>query len=451
MLRSARLLVVFALLSLACSGGAGGPGGPGMEGGEEAPKRQVDPRTLVTVAAVGPGEVAATIQSTGVVESEAQADLTPEASGTVISISVEEGDTVKRGQVLAVIQNASLDAAYERAKAELARAERELAQVESLHKSGAVSDTELNTARDALNTAKTTLAEARSSAGHLRLVSPIDGTVALRDLRYGEVAGGKRAFQVVDLDRLRIVVKLPERDLSRLQVGQLATLTPVYDAEVHVAAELIRLSPTVDATTGTVRATLALPKGERTLRPGQFVSASLETERRQAALVVPREAVVYDDGQAMVYRVTIEEPPKEEAPKEDEKKEGEEEEKKGFSFSFGGEGGEGAEEEKEVELPGPYRVARKVPVELGLSDEDTTEIVSGLNPGDEVVVVGQANLRDGARVRFEADPRLEDVIAEEEAKKKAEAEKAEKAEGAKADGAKEDGAEKAEKAEGEEG
>lgn len=422
-----------------------------MEGGEEAPKRQVDPRTLVTVAAVGPGEVAATIQSTGVVESEAQADLTPEASGTVISISVEEGDTVKRGQVLAVIQNASLDAAYERAKAELARAERELAQVESLHKSGAVSDTELNTARDALNTAKTTLAEARSSAGHLRLVSPIDGTVALRDLRYGEVAGGKRAFQVVDLDRLRIVVKLPERDLSRLQVGQLATLTPVYDPEVHVAAELIRLSPTVDATTGTVRATLALPKGERTLRPGQFVSASLETERRQAALVVPREAVVYDDGQAMVYRVTIEEPPKEEAPKEDEKKEGEEEEKKGFSFSFGGEGGEGAEEEKEVELPGPYRVARKVPVELGLSDEDTTEIVSGLNPGDEVVVVGQANLRDGARVRFEADPRLEDVIAEEEAKKKAEAEKAEKAEGAKADGAKEDGAEKAEKAEGEEG
>jgi hypothetical protein len=77
MLRSARLLVVFALLSLACSGGAGGPGGPGGEGGEEAPKRQVDPRTLVTVAAVGPGEVAATIQSTGVVESEAQADLTP--------------------------------------------------------------------------------------------------------------------------------------------------------------------------------------------------------------------------------------------------------------------------------------------------------------------------------------------------------------------------------------
>jgi multidrug efflux pump subunit AcrA (membrane-fusion protein) len=188
---------------------------------------------------------------------------------------------------------------------------------------------------------------------------------------------------------------------------------------------------------------LALPKGERTLRPGQFVSASLETERRQAPLVVPREAVVYDDGQAMVYRVAIEEPPKEEAPKDgEEKKEGEAEEK-GFSFSFGGDGGEGAEEEKEVELPGPYRVARKVPVELGLSDEDTTEIVSGLNPGDEVVIVGQANLRDGARVRFEADPRLEDVIAEEDAKKKAEGEKAE--------GAKEDGAEKAEKAEKTEG
>ncbi|MCK6520079.1 efflux RND transporter periplasmic adaptor subunit [Myxococcota bacterium] len=442
MLRSARLVVVFALLSLACSGGPGGPGGPGGAGGEEQAKRKVDPRTLVTVAPVGPGEVAATIQSTGVVESEAQADLTPEASGTVISISVEEGDTVKRGQALAVIENASLDAAYERAKAELARAERELAQVESLHKRGAVSDADLNTARDALNTAKTTLAEARSSAGHLRLVSPIDGTVALRDLRYGEVAGGKRAFQVVDLDRLRVVVKLPERDLSRLEVGQIATLTPVYDGEVHVSAELIRLSPTVDATTGTVRATLALPKGERTLRPGQFVSASLETERRQAALVVPREAIVYDDGQAMVYRVAIEEPPKEEEAKKEEGEEAKPEEAKGFSFSFGGAQGM-PEAEEEIELPGPYRIARKVPVEVGLSDEDTTEILSGLKPGDEVVIVGQANLRDGARVRLEADPRLEDVIAEAEAKKKAEAEKAE--------GADKDGAKEADKAEGEEG
>ena len=86
-------------------------------------------------------------------------------------------------------------------------------------------------------------------------------------------------------------------------------------------------------------------------------------------------------------------------------------------LGFGGGDDDGAEPETEEEdpapeYPGPRRIARTVAVELGFVDPTTAEIVSGLSMGDEVVVLGNAGLRDGARVRFATDPTLAD--AEEE-------------------------------------
>lgn len=404
------LFAAVALLLLATPGCGGPPEDMGEEGEEKA--RPTDPRTLVSVHTVGVGEVALALVSTGSVESESQADLVAEATGSVLSIHAEEGDFVRRGQLLAVIESAPLDAALERARAELARAEAELAKIEELHRNGAVSDKDLRDARYAVDAARTTLQEAGRSQGNTRLVSPIDGTVALRGLRFGELAGGQLAFRVVDLDHLRVVIQLPERDLGRLRVGQTVVLKPVYDEDVSVNATVERISPVVDATTGTVRVTIALPEGDHTLRPGQFVSARVQIDRHEGVLVLPRRALVYEEGEPYAFLVKIEEEPKDEEKKDEKepKREG------GFSFSFGGD--EGEEEEDAPKIPGPYRIARKVPVKLGFEDEENAEILEGLSAGDEVVVVGQANLRDGARVRYEGDPALEAPKEAEEAEKK---------------------------------
>ncbi len=124
------------LLLLACSGEGHGDG----EWGEDEPERVEDPRALVEAAPLVRGSVADVLASNGSVESEAMATLMPEATGTVVAIHAEEGDKVRRGQVLAVIENASLDAGLARAEAEAAKAEAEVARVERLHDAGAVSD-----------------------------------------------------------------------------------------------------------------------------------------------------------------------------------------------------------------------------------------------------------------------------------------------------------------------
>ncbi len=370
----------------------------GDEVSEEEDSFRPDPRTLVEVSSIRIGDVSDFLVSTGTVESEAQADLVPEAPGQVVEILAEEGDEVEAGQVLAVVRNINLSAALDRAEAELARAEAELLKVEQLHAQGAVSDRDLSEARYLVRTARATRDEAAGSAGQTLITSPIAGTVSVRDVRYGEIAGGQRAFQVVDLSRLRVVVRLPERDLARLAIGLPAAISSVYDEETPVGATVTRIAPTVDPATGTVRVTLTLEPGQSVLRPGQYVSARIEVDHHRDVLVMPRRALLYEEGEPLAFRVAIEDPPPREPSEGPALTEV-------SLFRFGGAKDDGVEDE---ELPGPYRVARKVALEIGYIDEDSVEVTSGLRAGDEVVITGQAALRDGARVRYPEDPRLGD-------------------------------------------
>ena len=368
-----------------------------------------DPRPLVEVEPVARGAVADLLISNGIVESEAQADLVPEATGTVVAIRAEEGDKVRKGQVLAILENVSLDAGLARAEAELARAQAELERVNGLHGKGAVSDRELQEAKYAERSAEVDLKEARGTQGHTRIVSPIQGTVSIRELQYGEVAGGQRAFQVVDLSRLRVVIKLPERDLVRLKVGQEASLVSLYDDETRVPGRVTRISPTVDAQTGTVRVTVALEDPGQLLRPGQFVSVRIEVDRHDDVLVLPSRAVFYEEGDPTVFVVSIDpaacEKEKEEADQAAEEKALK---KKGWGR---------AEEEEvplEIEIPGPCRMARKASVTLGFAGEDTVEMSEGPEQGAQLIVVGQSGMRDETRVRLVGDPKVQPPEPESE-------------------------------------
>ena len=390
------LLLPLSLLTalLACDGGPElGPDTPGISG------PITDPRPLVQVETIGRGVVADLLISNGVVESEAQADLVPETTGTVVAIKAEEGDRVRKGQVLAILENVSLDAGLARAEAELARAQAELERVNGLHGKGAVSNRELQEAKYAERSAAVALKEAKGTQGHTRIVSPIDGTVSIRELQYGEVGGGQRAFQVVDLSRLRVVIKLPERDLVRLRVGQEASLVSLYDEETRVPGHVTRISPTVDAQTGTVRVTVALDDPEQVLRPGQFVSVRIEVDRHDDVLVLPRRAVFYEEGDPTVF-VVVTDPAACEKKQDDADEESEEKpKKKGW--------GKGDEQDAppEIEIPGACRIARKSPVTLGFEGEDDVEMSEGPEEGAQVIVVGQTGLRDETRVRFADDPK----------------------------------------------
>lgn len=404
------LFLLLTVLLIACGGEdrKGKRGGKSKSGWGERGKDSntvSDWRVLVETQAVSRGSVAQQLITHGSLESEAAADITPEAAGVVTQINAEEGDFVTKGQLLAVLSSPSLEAGNERAEVELLQARRIAEQANTLHEQGAISDTEFSEAKATLAIAEASFREARKSRGFARLTSPIDGTVAVRNVRLGELAGGAQpAFQVVDLERLRVIVQLSEKDLSNLHTGQSVELAGAYDEDARANGSVLRISPVVDAQTGTIRVTIAVDTGTTSLRPGQFVKVRIETDRHSDVLTIPRKAVYWQDGNPVAWRVI----PKPEEEKDEDKfkdEKSEDDESGFFEKMFGDDDKE--EEGSEKEDPWkdvPMRIVERVNVEVGYTDADLAEIVSGLNIDDQIVTLGGETLRPDAQVKLPGDP-----------------------------------------------
>ncbi len=371
-------------LAFGCGGASIGEGSSDPDGREGA--RAAEPEIVVEVHEVARGSVADVLVSSAIVEAEAQADLFPEATGAVVEVRREEGDAVRKGEILAVLDNVTLDAGAERAAADLERVRRDYERVRTLHAQGAVSERELTEAKFQYDAARTSSREASRTQGQTRITAPFDGVVAARDIRIGELAtGGKRAFQVVDLSVLRVVASLPERDLARVALGQRARLVSAYDPSVWSEGEVVRIAPVVDATSGTFRVTLGIAPGQSALRPGQYVSVQLEVDRHEGVVVVPRKGLLYEDGVPIAYVMV----PAPDVPEDDAR-----DEKKAKGWRFGApKSEEGAPEDL-----GPRFVAERRILQTGLIDTDWVEVEAGVAPGEPIVVVGQSNLKAGARV-----------------------------------------------------
>ncbi len=387
-------------LMLGCSEGDGG--GPGSD-----EQTRVEPVSVVEVSSVGRGAVADQVSASAVVESELTANLVPEATGIILEILADEGDPVVEGQVLATLENVSLGTGSARARAEVTRLADQAARTRALFEQGAISARELGEAEHALSTAQLSLREASAGYGNTRIVAPFDGVVALRNVKVGELAtSATAAFQVVDLDALRVVASFPERELGRIHPGQPVRLASAYDMEQAASGIVQRVSPVVDSNTGTFRVTVSVDPGQTTLRPGQFVSVTVEVGRHEEVPVVPKKAVVYEDGVPVVYRVA--DAPE---PEDQDEEEAEDEEVASSWWPFGGgDDEEEADGEEEADEPeGPRLVAERRVVHLGLVDDEWAEVEEGIGPGDTVVTVGQSHLRDGARIRPQEKSGGEDV------------------------------------------
>ncbi len=386
-------------LALGCGGGDGDE-----EGGLQV---RVEPVSVVEVSLVGRGSVADQVEASAVVESELTANLVPEATGIITEILADEGDPVVEGQVLATLENISLGTGAAKARAEVSRLADQASRTRALFEQGAISARDLGEAEHALSTARLSLREASAGYGNTRMVAPFDGVVALRNVKVGELAtSATAAFQVVDLDALRVVASFPERELGRIRPGQPVRLASAYETEQGTTGIVQRVSPVVDSNTGTFRVTVSVNPGQDVLRPGQFVTVTVEVGLHEGVPVVPKKAVVYEDGMAVVYRV-VDAPEPEGGDEDDAEGEGDE---GGSWWPFGGDEDEDAEGEGEAEEPeGPKLVAERRVVTLGLVDDDWAEVKEGVEPNDTVVTVGQSHLRDGARVRPQEIGSADDV------------------------------------------
>ena len=352
----------------------------------------------VEVQPVVLGTIREFVQTHSVVESEKIADLLPPSPGVVVFAGFEIGDEVQEGDVLAILDNVALDVGAERTQRNVTRLEQQVRQQRMLLEKGAISKREFDDLVHELRTARGVAREAKKNFGQTRLTAPFGGVVASRDLRVGEYAlGNTPAFRIVDPQQLRVVVSLPEREIGRVEVGANARLQPAYHDADWLQGVVARVAPVVDVGTGTFKAIVRFPQGVRDLLPGQFVSVHLQVEEHKDVVVVPLEAVVYENGRATVFVMVA---------REKDEQDADETEKKESSWKFWKRSKSADEDSQEPEEE-PF-VARRVAIEVGIQNDETVEITAGLQVDDVVIVIGQTSLKEGFPVRVLAQEPIAD-------------------------------------------
>ncbi len=309
----------------------------------------------VEMASVGLGDIEAVIQSTANLEAEENVKVYARTTNPVIELLVEEGDLVKKGQVLVRLENRVQKIQVEKSQAQLEKAKRDYERQKELFAKEFITQQVFNDADHELKQAELNLRNARLDLEYTEVIAPISGTVTARLVNLGDqVNVNQHLFDIVDFNSLVARVYLPEKNLASLHVGQVVRLGSASFPGKAFAGSVLRIAPTVDSSTGTVKVTIKV-EDTSVLRPGMFVDVVLVLDVHTGVVLIPKRALVYDSDQIFVFRILP-----------------------------------GDEEETQVE---------RLLVNPVLSDKFNVEPGGQLRQGDRIVIAGQTGLKDKALVK----------------------------------------------------
>lgn len=253
----------------------------------------------------------------GELSAETQATVRAQIGGSVVRMAFEEGQAVKKGAVLAQLEArdlkeavSSADVAVRAAEAALQLSQTEVQRAERLVAGGALSQRDLDNARNAVATAESQLAAARSRAtsaraqfGDVVVRSPISGVVSRKPANTGDVVtAGTELYTVMDPASMRLEASVPTDQIRDLRPGVAVVFTVRGYDEIYTG-KIDRVSPAADPATRQVPIFVSIPNTSGRLIAGLFAEGRVQTEVKKG-LVVPGTAIETASGSPTVTRIT---------------------------------------------------------------------------------------------------------------------------------------------------
>lgn len=329
---------------------------------EKAAPPAIKPAPPVSVQVVQPerGDIERWLTRPAQVRPQQQAVLMAKISGYLKTVSVDEGDAVKAGDVLAEIEVPELVAEGAQCQAELdaARIEHER-QVEAVRKSpDLVMPQRLDTAKARFEMAQASLLAHETKAGFTRITAPFSGIITKRWADPGAFIPAATAssrpetsalLTLMDFNTVRIEVAIPEREVPFVKTGNVVTLGGESLTGQKLSGKITRFAHALDDATRTMNAQIEMPNPGLDLRPGMFIDARIALEKHSGVLLVPVEALITEKLKTSVFL---------------------------------------AAEGK----------AGKTVVKAGFHDGTRVEIIEGVKPEDKVILAGRLSLSDGQAI-----------------------------------------------------
>jgi len=332
----------------------------------------------VRTVAVTRQDISDVIRAIGTVRSHRSVIIRPQVDGELVELAVREGQQVRRGDLLARIDDRGIRAALEQARAQLEVSEAQLKAASlDLERFGRLRDDHVISAQQidqqqaqvdqlhaTVRTNRAAISAREVQLSYTRIYSPTDGRVGIRNFDEGSfvrAADTEGLFSVVQLDPISVEISLPQSMLPSVQKllhdsGAKPPPVLAYDSDGGTLlgeGGLVLIDNRVTTATGTIRVKADFTNSQGKLWPDQTVAVAVQSRLLRDALVVPQVAIQRGPDSDVVYRVR--------------------------------------DERAEI-----------VPVQVLYSDEKIAAL-TGVEAGDLIVVDGQSRLRAGAHVKLQAD------------------------------------------------
>lgn len=322
------------------------------ESAKERARQDAAEKVPVETAAVYRGPISAFLSFNTTLETEASVDIYPQTTGQVETLLAEEGRIVKAGEPLLKIEDTELRIDAEETRVNFEQLERNFARSDDLFQRKLVNKQDHETQKFQLDQARLRFERASLRHSYATVRAPFDGVVVSRETQVGaRVAAGTKVFSMVKLDDIVARVFVPGRYLPVVAENQAAVVTSEFLPDKVFKGWVKRISPVIDPKSGTFKVTVGV-RGDKPsdLPPGLFVSVRVITDTRPNAILIPKRAVVYEGGERYVFTIVNDR-------------------------------------------------AMKKKLTAGFEDPQNVEASSGFEVGTQVIVLGQAGLKDGSLVR----------------------------------------------------
>lgn len=281
------------------------------------------------------------------VEAYAKNNIAPQSPSRIQKIYVEVGDFVRAGQIVAKMDEVSLN----QSKLSMANDSLEYSRIKKLYEQGGVSKSDFDAMELKYNV---TRSQYQNLLENTILRSPVSGVITARNYDQGDMYGGSPIYVVEQITPVKLYVGISEMDYTRVKKNDTVTLTADALPGKTFTGRIARIYPTIDAATHTFTAEVNVANRDRLLRPGMYARVTVNFGSNHS-IVVPDDCVVKQQGSGV----------------------------------------------RSVFVLQNDNTVKEIVVTLGRHFGTEYEILSGVAEGDKVVVKGQASLKNGSKVNVQ--------------------------------------------------
>jgi len=312
--------------------------------------RSEKPPVNIVTLKLSPTTIADRINLPGAIEPWTRLELLSKLNGTVTEVMVHEGQSVKRGAIIARIEAEDYEIALQRAEAAYNLAKADYNRDKSIYEKGVIPASSFEANKTNMQTAKADFDNARLLLSRTTITSPMDGVIRRMDAKIGlQLSIGDPIAEILEIDKLKGVIGIPESDVSAVRPLEVVDISIQALDNRIISAKKYVLSSSPETFARIYNLELEIDNSDGDILAGMFIRADIVKKQVDDTLIVPFYSVVSRNNEQYVF----------------------------------------------VEEDG---IAKKRMVTLGIMEKWMVQILDGLNPDENLVIEGHRDVEDGQKV-----------------------------------------------------